>query len=502
MLNDYLETNIKNKLNLLSIFYANHTISHKDLCAALHLSLPSVTSLVEDFNLDLTGFGKVTKQASVFSFSIYTPANIFELFRLICKTSSVLQCLKFMICNDKKRPFSEFVDQEYLTKSSAYRIRQNCRNYLLRIGLDMKDNRVVGEEYRIRFLIGLLHYKYGIDCYVFDEESLQLIRSFILSTNSTIDGAYLEQTSHEYGYFEYLIFLSWKRKEYPLSSLVSNRLEKFKQLFIYEDLKKALQKTIEPVLDIQFSKFDYDYIYLVYCCTSSCLFADKWTPCSAKMLHSIASSDKIFADLLLRLDRAFGTKVQTSRALRTTMIYFYKKCLLELYCIIPDTNFFIRPEKGKLTSKIAKILTGIFKEWQEANDLVYPINNHHLFYLALQMEFILLQFMEPVKVFILSDFNAELQVMNLYFTKNFSSDIITVIPFLLNTQPKDVLLSQKDSVIIVHKKFESAVSALGLANQNIVIPVTVEINDDTMDSILKAISYFEKKRFLQFINDN
>lgn len=499
MLDSYLETNIQNKLKLLVILNSSSTVSIKELKHTLHLSSAGINSLIDELNLIFQYRAKIEKKSSYFFFVIYENVNFFHLLHSIYKSSSVLHCLKFMILNDNEKPFSEFIKNEYLTKSSAYRIRQNCHDYLSNIGLDIKKNRVIGEEYRIRFLIALLHYKYGIDCYYIDDNSLKIARDFILSTNQVIDMNYLEQTSHEYGYFECLFILSWKRKDYHISFFQSEQLENLKRLFIYEKTKKVLKTTVELKLHIDFSENDYDYIYLIYCCTNSCLFADKWTQEDIDKVHNIIFSDVAFSDLLQRFENKFGREIQSSHPLRATLIYFYKKCLLELQCIIPDKTFYMYSKKSHLTTTIAKDITEILNSWQKANGRKYKIYDDHLFYLALQIEFILRQYIKPIQVFILSDLNAELEVMHLYLTRSFSSRRIKITSLLFNAQNKDFLYSQKKSVIIVHKKFGHVINFLGLAKQNIVVPVTSDINEREINAIQNAITKYEEEVFLNFI---
>lgn len=308
MLDNFLETNIQNKLKLFSILHLDKTVSIKQLCHSLRLSVSGINSIVDELNWNFQGLAEIKKNSSFFSLFVNYDVNFFHLFHSIYRNSNVLHCLKFFITNDQDIPFSEFIENEFLSKSNAYRIRTSCRYYLNNIGLDIKKNQITGEEYRIRFLIALLHYKYGIDCYDIDDASIKTTRDFILSTNQVIDMNYLEQTSNEYGYFECLFVLSWKRKDHPLSTFQSEHLEKLKTVFIYEELKKSLKATVEPVLNTKFSENDYDYIYLVYCCTNSCLFADKWSQEDISKVHDIIFSNGAFSDLIHRFGKKFGKK--------------------------------------------------------------------------------------------------------------------------------------------------------------------------------------------------
>lgn len=502
MLDSFLETHIQNKLKILGTLFFDDHVPYQKLCITFHLSLQGVISLIDEINSEIRKLGKIEKQSCFFSFHAYGKTNFFNLFQTISQNSSVLHCLKFMILNDENKAFLEFAEQEYLTKSTAYRIRQKCLEYLQLIGLNAKKNCVTGEEYRIRFLIALLHYKYGIDCYEMDNKSIQIIRNFILYTNQAIDLHYLEQTESEYGFFEYLFMLSWKRANYPLSKLYSKELNQAKEIFIYKEMKIALKKTIEPALHRFFSENDYDYLFLVYCCTNSCVFADKWTQQDIRLVHHIIFSDKTFHDLLQRLESILPPDVLTSHSLRSTLIYFYKKCLLELQCIIPDKNFSIYTRKNHLTEILFQRINDILLQWSEANGLKYKLDRNHVLYLVLQLEFILLQFIKTIPVFVLSDLNAELEVMQLHLSRLFSSKKINIVPFLLNTQNKETLCSQKNCIIIVHQKFQHLITSWKLEKQNIIIPVTVEMTNNEISAIQNAITYYEHLFFLDLINNH
>lgn len=502
MLDAFLETNLQNKLKILSVLHSNSTVLNKKLRQTLQLSPSGLGVLIDEMNSDFENLAVIEKRPPHVLLTVCEGVHFFHLFRSLCRSSSMLRCLKFLILNDSNQPFSEFTANEYLAKSNAYRIRKTCCNYLQCIGLNIEDNRVIGEEYRIRFLIALLHYKYGIDCYDLDDDSLRIEREFVLSTNQEINMAYLEQADNEYGYFEYLLTLAWKRKKYPVGDIKSEQLDNLKKMFIYGELKKALKKTLEPMLHIHFDESDCNYIYLVYCCTNSCLFADKWLPEDIQQVHDIFYSDAAFSDLLQRFGKKFGNEVQNSLVLKAALIYFFKKCLLDLQCIIPDNNFLTDAHRSELSLALLNFLTDFLNEWREDNGIKYRIDSNHLLYLSLQIEFVLHQFTGLVQVIVVSDVTAELAAMEMYLRKIFSEKRITVIPILINVHNKRILLSQKDSVIIVNKKFERIVSSLGLGECNTVIPVTVEMNDSDIDAINNAVKKYEEARFLKFIYEN
>ncbi|MDD6950658.1 MAG: M protein trans-acting positive regulator PRD domain-containing protein, partial [Parabacteroides sp.] len=105
----------------------------------------------------------------------------------------------------------------------------------------------------------------------------------------------------EYNFFESLFILSWKRKQYNVQISKSNQFEKLKEIFIYNEMKMTIKRNLEPKLGIEFSENDYDYLYLVYCCTNSSLFVDKWTKEDILKVHEVVYSDPLFQNLMQKV---------------------------------------------------------------------------------------------------------------------------------------------------------------------------------------------------------
>lgn len=500
MLETFLENNIQNKLQLFFTLLSYDSITTRDLSQTINLSFSSVRTLVDELNADLKGIVQIEKNNSAISLSLHDDSDFLKSIHSIYQNSAVLQCLKFLITNDSCRPFSYFIDNYFLTKSTAYRIREICREYLLAIGLDISRNKVIGEEYRIRFLIALLYYKYGFDCCDIDAESINLARTFILATNHVIDLDFLEQTSNEYGYFECLLILSWKRINHPLSFSESSEIHKLKELFIYQNIKDFSQKTLEPALNIKFCEADYEYLYLAYCSTNSCILADKWTQADIEHVHRIIFSHTNFSNLLQCFEQKFGTGIPGFPVLRSALVYFFKKCLLGLQCIIPNQDFYFDSWTDSLTQKVFHCVKDILHLWKDQNQIQYPIDDSHTFYLSLQIKSILHQAIPPVEVIVVSDLISEVESMKLFLYKNFSTQSITVSSILVNAQELEALYLKKNCVIVVNKKFERFLTSLGCSVQNTIVAITTEINPKDMESIGLAIFHYEKSAFLQLIS--
>lgn len=498
MLDRFLEHKIQKKFQLYQILKSNNSISFKTLTKTLKSSESSVRSLIEILNDNFNGLAKIEKNQQFLSLKTNDNVDTLKLSHRIYNESLVLQCLKFLITNDTLEPFSTFTKEAFLSKSSSYRIKNICQEYLHSIGLTIDNNKIVGEEYRIRFLIALLYYKYDIDCCNIDFDSIQLARKFILSTNNTINLKFLENTVNEYGYFECLLILSWKRKNNPVFLRKNNDFQKLKKSFVYRNMKLYLKKVIEKELNINFHENDYEYIYLAYCNTNSCVLADKWTQYDIDYIHQVIFGNTKFSNLLQRFVFKFEKNLADNRAMKVALIYFYKKFLFELQCISPDICFYLNSTNDPLTLKTFHHVSKLLDSWKKDNDIQYPISTDHIHYLSIQIESILHQFLNPIPLILVSDLIVELEVMKLVLLRNFSSQRITITQFLLNTKKIDFLHNCQDCIIIVNQKFKNTMLDINTSNNNMIIFVNVEFNSIDISKIQNALSYYEEQSFLRY----
>ncbi|NJA29027.1 hypothetical protein GSQ33_03665, partial [Clostridioides difficile] len=70
MLDNYLEKNIRNKLELLNILHLNESITMKDLLSLFPLSLSNINFLVDELNIGFTGLATIKKNRKYLSISI------------------------------------------------------------------------------------------------------------------------------------------------------------------------------------------------------------------------------------------------------------------------------------------------------------------------------------------------------------------------------------------------------------------------------------------------
>ncbi len=497
MLDQFLETNIQNKLQILYALQSHGNLGTKELSQLMNASAVNVANLITELNVTLEGLGKIEKNNTSLALVIYDSTDFWDLLIAVYQKSDTLQCLRFLILNDTGESLTSFIEESYITKSSAYRIRKNCSDYLQLVGLDVAQNHVVGEEYRIRFLIALLHYKYGVSFPYFDRESQWMARNFILSTNDVIDMNFLEYTHAEYGYFECLLILSWKRKAYLHSMPVDGDLACLKELFVYEKIKAAVQDYLEPRLGIKYEEDDDIYLFLAYCSSNNCILSDKWKEEDVILTRRLVLSRPEFGDLLRRISARFGQDAATSPQLASILVYFYKKCLMELQCLIPDRNYYRDNISNTMTLKVVEHTRELLNKWKEDNGRHYPLDENHMTYLAMQIDIILRDLAKPVTLIVASDMVSQRNMMYMHFSQTFSPKRVNIQTLLLNAQDPGILRKDPNSVIVVNHQFKNVIQDLYLegCHSCVLVSVSTELTSYDMESVYHAIRVQEDRNY-------
>ena len=166
--------------------------------------------------------------------------------------------------------------KEYISRATGYRIRDKCLDFLKEVGLSLDRYQVIGPEYRIRFLIALLEYKFGIHLYEIKEKELNsFINGFVLPMPTSHKEAF-EAATEESRFFSILVVLMWKRKNFPVVLPASQELEKLKALLVYPKLITLTKKILEPALQVMFTPTDYDYLFFSLLYYPNPFSRDKW----------------------------------------------------------------------------------------------------------------------------------------------------------------------------------------------------------------------------------
>ncbi|MBF8807391.1 MAG: helix-turn-helix domain-containing protein [Enterococcus lacertideformus] len=499
MLDSYIENNINRKVKLLNTLLDYPKINFKKISDLLDIKINLIKKLINEINLELTNVLTITCTKQNIITKIPKNRSKLQLFHAIYEKSDVLHCIKYLLVEKEKSvSFLEYASENFTSVSNAYRYRKKCIYFLCSIGLKEEKNAVVGPEYRIRYLIALLHYKYGVNLYEIDDQSKKCIRTFVNSTNKVISKEVIEVMEEEYGFFEYLVFLSWKRTQYELNLPVSTEFDSLKKKLNFEKLKNSA-KLIEQGMSIEFNESDYEYLFLVYCSTNNCLFADNWTPHDVTKTynHFLFNNDKYIRLIDLFTER-FGEKLVQNETFKLIIVCFLRKFIFNLQCIIPDNNFFVDKEANLNQKNCCIIMFSTIDKWRKDIKMSYPVDDKHVIYLSIQIEKIIRQFIEPVELILIADSLADLQILTSILRKEMATSIV-ITEFLIGVHDFNDLKLKKSSIFVLNKRFLRVVREMELDKSNRIAEVSIDFSVHQIEKLRKIISQYEENKFTEYM---
>lgn len=86
-----------------------------------------------------------------------------------------------------------------------------------------------------------------------------------------------------------------------------------------------------------------------------------------------------------------------------------------------------------------------------------------------------------------------------YLRRLFPVERLSIHSFCIGVNKKEELCSQKQSVIVINKKFKYLIEEWNLPKYNTIVPVTVELNAQELLDIQKAVTHYEYENFFDFI---
>lgn len=367
------------------ILFNNNVIHLDKILLYLNISEVYLKDLVNELNLSLNGKATIEFQKDK-QIKIMLNENVcyLEILHIIYQESFILKYFDFIINHHENQPFSVFIEQYYHSVANAYRIKNKAEKFLNQIGLATTKNQLTGPEYRIRFFIAILHSQYGIRYKAISDEDIQIAHEFILSSNHAIRPELLTTTTDDFLFFEILLILTWKRRDKPTNLSQWADLPKLKKLFIYQRLLVYVHENLEKYLDSKFSQEELDYLFLCYCTTNNYLFSDQWSNEDIKALHQVVFTNENIKSLLTYIHHqlSLGKEIIFTRNFRVTMVYFYKKMILNLQSLFPESNPFIFNTLSPTQKILFKQVKQMIEDWQVEKNIPFPFTNEQIFYLA------------------------------------------------------------------------------------------------------------------------
>ncbi|WMB28009.1 helix-turn-helix domain-containing protein [Streptococcus didelphis] len=411
--------------------------------------------------------------------------------------SKVLSLLRFLILNEKsQKPLTYFAQKEFLSNASAYRMREAIIPYLKEVRLGLHKNVIVGEEYRIRFLIALLQSEYGLEVYQFDEKDSAIVNYFIENSASNLKLTSLLKKS--FSFYDALLTLTWKRHHYGVTLPQSDLFNKLKQeLFIYRKLSLRIKDTIPQFSLPEFDSSELDYLFLIYILANNSFASKEWSLEEIDSYSTIFETNTHFQGLFNPIKTLFAIPDSRDKELAKIIISFAKNFIFDLQAFIPEKNYFLSDQfngDSLLKESIQKIVI----KWKTNLGQDVLVNYHHLNLFCNHLEFFLKSNQPPLKLVLLSTDFITAKLFTQFMDNHFSKKYIEFYPFYILTDDfydirrlnPDLIVTNHHLVPFVKKEVISTVP---------IIDLSYNIIEDNTKHLLEYISYLNKLKFHDFL---
>ncbi|GFE42856.1 helix-turn-helix domain-containing protein [Streptococcus canis] len=393
MLDHYLEPDIIDQKVLLAILLTEKELTLESVCLQTSLTAQKVKQYFRQINALFKGYLRVELVKSNIYCEVLKDKKegfFYDIFAL----SDTLKMLRFLLLDNRQnKSIATYTRQQFISQSKAYRLIHKLKAYLQTIGLDVVDNTVVGDEFRIRYLIALLHKEYGIVLYEIRPEDIETIHAFIFATQKNLKpSTFLDK---RFLFFDVLLMLSWRRHNYSVSLPDLTLFEHFKTLSIFGEVKRYAMSEIETRTRVRFSLDDFDYLFLVYLTTDNSFFSGYWTPEHQEQLYRLIAEDPDYQLLMDRLQALMGKHYSITEHI-PSLIPFFRRTLYNLQTLITFDGYYSDQYQGNMLL-LEKVKT-LIKDWLNDTGRQGNISTGHLHLMCLHLEQALENSLAPIAI--------------------------------------------------------------------------------------------------------
>lgn len=472
MLDNFLEPNILNVKLLLTLLLSEKEMTLDNISQQTSLSIAKIKyycSKLNTFFADDLQFIINKSKVSCYVLQDKGEEFYFKIFNL----SDTLNLLKFLLTNNLEKPITVYAEENFISNSKAYRIVTKLKTFLNTIGLDINNNTITGEEFRIRFLIALLHHKYGIVIYQITSEDLEIIHSFIFKSS-----IYLKKPSKaldkRFHYFDILLALSWKRKQYPVKLPKNFLFEQLKEIPIFDKLKLDSSE-IEKRTKFTFNEGDFDYLYLIYLVVDNSFYSHYWTEKNLEQLFILLKQYPTFYELMNRIEKTLNYKIALDKHI-SCLIPLFRRTLFNLQSLITIDDYYTNQYQGNILF-LQKIKEEI-GEWLINNRQSNEISPGHLHLLCLYLEQLLEETIPPTTITIIED-------------KSMVGDLFT--HFITTVIPTNKIIIYRKNILL-ENAFDNLKTTDFIVTSERLLPLIKESDNSISKSVAFGLS-------LDFIKD-
>lgn len=311
---------------------------------------------------------------------------------------------------------------------------------------------------------------------------------------------FLDITNKEYRFFEILVVLTWVRFPINLDTNEWSDFEKLKTLSIYKHLLSRSKKYLENRVKLSFSSEDYDYLYLAYLSTDNSLFVELWNQNDMDKVYEIILKNEKVTDLMNIIVENFqlGKHIISSPIFLVSILYLYKRFILNLQTFIPINRFLLPDNQGKFRVELENKISKFGKKWAVGNNISFSIEQSTILYFTYQIETLYTSMLSPTDLIIVTDSIVDYEILKTKIISEYGIENINPIIFLITRRSIKELSLIDNSIIVFEPKFYSIVNRFSKNNTRLV-ELSIEFFNVNINKLKSILDSFQEERLLNFL---
>jgi len=401
MFEKYMEKDLIRKISIINLLWENQQLNSIELAEYLEVTTTTVKSDIKFINVYycLEDTPLILSSSNGYCIAIKEKRNKIDYLKKIYKDSLFIRACCFFL----KTNFSnvaQFVDQEFISKSKAYYLKDEVMIYLKEIEVITATNEI--DECRLRFLLTFFQMKLEEEFVSISNNSrmffLQLFEEF-----EKIEGCLLSDYSKEYA--SILFQLHFNRRKKSGLNFEKSAVDMLQETKVYERLSQPVRLFLEKELHGQVKDEEIFYFVLVFNIMNANYFEEgEVLETYQSYVKLISNSPGLFYKELVDLfEKEFSMNLKKEKLFEAALITFLRKCIFNLQSLIPEEHF----ELGNIAEVPNHIFfktRDIFYKWNKLTKLNLSYSDYHIKYFTSKIYFLISKRKRPQNIYLLTSF--------------------------------------------------------------------------------------------------
>lgn len=401
MFEKYMEKDLIRKISIINLLWENQQLTSIELAEYLEVTTTTVKSDIKFINVYycLEDTPLILSSSNGYCIAIKEKRNKVDYLKKIYKDSLFIRaCCYFLKSNFKE--VNQFADQEFISKSKAYYLRDEVIIYLKEVQVLNSSGET--DECRLRFLLTFFQMKLDEE-FVSISMNNRLVFSQLFEEFEKVEVCLLSNYSKQYA--SILFQLHFNRRNKKKLFFDENALNVLRTTEVYERLAQPIILFLEKELHGQANEEEIFFFVLIFNIMNSNYFDEAEILENYQSYVNLISHSPtlLYKDLVLLFEKEFDMPLGGEKLFEATLISFLRKCILNLQILIPEEHF----ELGNIAEVPVDIclrIKNIFLEWNNLTRLDLKYSDNHIKYFTSKIYFLLSKIKRPQNLYLLTSF--------------------------------------------------------------------------------------------------